>query len=318
MVMDLKKELLKDIGSKLDYTTMPGAKPGPTVNEDEEQHTLTVERKNDDGEAESFPNKQLWSQVLKGTIADKLEDVPIKKSALTSDGKGFFSFPDRESRDAAAKTLKDDFIVVESDKKVRNILPKLKILDITGFKKDDKEMFKAKVLKKNGNIRRLVEQDKTFEVIYIHEATSETAMYGHCVIRVDPKIREEVIKNQRLVCIDESSFYAKDQVHVTQCFTCQQFGHKTKSPHCPQVSSGFLTCLYCSGNHRSKECSVKKDPTKHKCSNCSKSRLHQQQNNHTTTSFECPIYNGQLNNVIKRTVYDARNFPIQLTRPSFR
>ena len=63
----------------------------------------------------------------------KLNDIPVTKSSLTANGKAYMSFPDHESRDTAAEALKDDFVVVKEDKKLRTLLPKMKICDLKDY-----------------------------------------------------------------------------------------------------------------------------------------------------------------------------------------
>ena len=111
--------------------------------------------------------------------------------------------------------------------------------------------------------------------------------------------------------MDTTSHYMKDQAHVTQCFKCQSYGHENGSPYCPLTKTDKPTCLYCADEHESRKCQLKADPTKHKCSNCLKTKKYQYTANHITTSPKCPIYNKELDAIIKRTAVDSKNYPIQ-------
>ena len=212
--------------------------------------------------------------------------------------------------------LKDEFVVIEKDKKPKIILPKMKICDLKGFKKEDTDKLKSNLPKKNPRIKELVNNGATLDVIYIHEPSS-TDLYGHAVIRVDPKIREEIIKHERRIFMDTTSYHVKDQIHVTQCFTCQQFGHKRGSPYCSLGNTNKQTCLYCAGNHESRRCKVKYDSSKHRCANCIKTQKYRYNANHTSTSIQCPIHEKELDSMIRRTICDSKNFPIQRVTPSY-
>ena len=276
-----------------------------------EKHNLIIEPQND----EKFSQAQ-WSTVLKGTVKNKLSDVAVTKSSLTKSGKGLVSFPDRESRDQAADALKNDFHVSESDTTRKTLLPKMKICDLKDFKKEDCDKLKEQIPHKNPQIKALIDSGATLDVIYINEPTTED-LYGHAVIRVDPRIREKIIDNKRRLFIDTTSYYVKDQIHVTQCFACQAFGHKRGSSYCPLASQpNKNTCLYCSKDHKSSECTVKRDPSQHKCSNCASSKIRRirDNSNHTSTSGTCPIHVKEINSIVKRTeVSDPKNYPIQRT-----
>ena len=280
----------------------------PQSTTDKSIHSLILE----DTKHEAF-TEQKWSDVLKGSLSEKLQEVPVTKSTLTAKGKGYVAFPDRESRDIAAKALKDDFIVVESDKKTKNLLPKMKICDLVELNKNDTEKLKTLIPKKNPKIRALVDGGATLEVVFIHEPTDTDNFYSYAVIRVDPRIREEIIKNQRHVYINTSSYYVKDHIHVTQCFTCQNYGHKRGSPYCPLKDKNKDTCLYCAEDHKSSSCTVKRDFTKHKCANCANTTKYCNAANHTSTSRQCPIQEIEINRIVRRTDCDSKNYPIQRT-----
>ena len=276
----------------------------------EEKHALIIEQKSTSGDPKSFSKVQ-WSDLLKGTVSEKLNEVPITKSTLTTDGKGYVAFPSRESRDIAAAALKDDFIVEEKDKNRKKLYPKMKICDLEGYKKSDTDKLRTVIPKKNPLIKKLMDQGATFDIVFIHEPSANEFYGGYAVIRVDPRIREEIIKNKRRIYMDTTSYYIKDQIHVTQCFACQSFHHKKGSSHCPLSGTDKHICLYCAGGHLSRACQVKSNKSKHKCSNCLKTHRYQYSANHTTTSSECPIHKKEIEGVIRRTDCDSKNFPIQ-------
>ena len=305
IVPEITREITKEL-----QLMLPKAVDRPQPDNDEEKHALIIEQKSTDGNAESFTKPQ-WSDIVKGTLSSKLTDVPVTKSSLTADGKGYVTFPNKESRDIAAEALKKDFVVAEKNTSRKTLLPKMKICDLAGYKKDDKDKLKSIFPKKNAVIKKLVDEGAELEVIFIHEPPHSQFYGGYAVIRLDPRIREEIIKNGRRIYIDTASYYMKDQVHVTQCFACQGFGHKKGSQYCPLVSSDKHTCLYCAESHLSRTCTVKEDPSKHKCINCSRTQKHRYSANHTTTSSQCPLHNREIEGIIRRTQCDSKNFPIQ-------
>ena len=131
---------------------------------------------------------------------------------------------------------------------------------------------------------------------------------------MSPQIRQHIIHSGRRVYLDLSAHYAKDQFHLTQCFACQEFGHKKGSPYCK--AQGTETCLYCAKDHRSKDCPTKKDIAQHKCANCLNTPLYSSKaNGHTSTSQECPIVIRETRKLINKTAgIDAKNYYLQRTQ----
>ncbi|CAL8391394.1 unnamed protein product [Arctogadus glacialis] len=218
-----------------------------------------------------------WANIVE-EVSPQLKDIPIAKSSITRDGKGFhLAFSNEESMMKAKGIMENNALETSTDAKVpAKIAPKLKLLDLDyakyrcGESKDDKDAARAKLhkalLAKNPQISNMVRNENmTLEVIFIKE---ELAGLGSAVIKVDPRIRNHIIKNKRKVFLDMSAVHAIDQIHLTQCFACQKFGHKRGSQFCQFHGQEKTVCLYCAKEHESKNCSVKRDPQKHNCSNC--------------------------------------------------
>ena len=92
------------------------------------------------------------------------------------------------------------------------------------------------------------------------------------------------------------SHYVTDHYHLQQCYKCQKFGHKVGSEHC-KLKDDESKCLYCGRNHRSKDCPVKNEPSKHKCTNCLSSKnpeIRKLGHQHNAASKLCPIYKREL------------------------
>lgn len=117
IISDLKAELTSSIEQKFQELTdrlpcIEMAVAHSKVSESEERHSIILQCKDSDGNPEPF-TKPKWSEVVKSTLSAKLTEVPVTKLSLTSEGKGYVTFPNKESCDMAAKALKDDFVVVE-------------------------------------------------------------------------------------------------------------------------------------------------------------------------------------------------------------
>ena len=283
------------------------------------KHVLIVQSSNSKNDNENKFDNTSWARVLTGAVAEKLEEIPITSSSLTKEGKGYLAFPTDAARRVAKETIENEnpeFVLESSDVNEKNILPKIKIcnLDTTKYTKDSAEKLKKAILKKNDNIRNEVHNSNaTFDVVFIYVA-NENEIYGYAVIKVDPKIRDLIKKNNWRIFIDNQSHHIKDQFHLVQCFQCQRYGHKKGSPHCSSKSEPV--CLYCSGNHTSKACKFKRDKSQHKCINCVQSTIASDRNSvcHTSTSNQCPLVQRETMKLIRRTVgLDPKNFQRQRT-----
>ena len=71
-----------------------------------------------------------------------------------------------------------------------------------------------------------------------------------------------------------------DQYHVKRCNNCQSFGHYYKNCHTPDVH----VCAKCSSNHQTRECQSEE----HKCINCVKAGVPNEECNHCADDQRCP------------------------------
>ena len=117
-------------------------------------------------------------------------------------------------------------------------------------------------------------------------------------------MRTAIKQQQNRVYLNLTSHVVRDDFHVTQCYQCQAYGHKSGSSHC----SGIQVCMYCSKSHASSECPVKDDKSKHVCANC---KMHpdfkDQAHSHNCGSHSCPVYLKELETVIKKTAGMSSN-----------
>ena len=112
-------------------------------------------------------------------------------------------------------------------------------------------------------------------------------------------------KTSAVIFVHNTACRFYNRFHIIQCYQCQSFGHKKGSASCPLISTNNNTCLYCSLNHPSKDCIYKRSPEKYNCANCKRfscAEESENQINHTTTDQECPIFQKQIELVLKNTV----------------
>ena len=261
------------------------------------RHSILIEQHNNevfDGEA--------WNTVVKSSITGKLKSVPVKRSTVTKAGQGCLVFPTKEDQENAERVLKSDFKVTKSTQNPKKLMPKIKVFDLQSFKKTQKEELKEAILLKNCNVKKLVESGKSFEVVFIDEKNK------CALLKTSPEIRHVIMKQGKLF-IDMQAHHVKDDWHLTQCFSCQCFGHKQGSEHCKN-KPGEDKCLYCGGPHRSSTCENKNNVSAHKCLNCANIKSAHIRNNahsHTSTSKNCPVYTRELQALMNRADFGVKN-----------
>ena len=279
-------------------TLKPVAVPEMTQKTDM-KHAIFIENEDE----ERFSERK-WNEVVQYKINDKLKNIPVAKAAINKSGQGYLLLPDEEAQKKAEIALQDDFKLTVSSRKQKKLLPKMKIYDVATYDREDKALLKQAILEKNYVINELVRMGKTLDIVFI-DVKKETA-----VIRVSPEIRHELLK-YGTIFLGMQCHNVKDNLHVIQCFSCQQYGHKQGSEHCKN-GNGVNVCLYCAGEHRSKDCNVKYDSSHHKCFNCFKSKnpfYRDAASGHTTTSYNCPIVKKELYALASRTEgIDAKKF----------
>ena len=127
---------------------------------------------------------------------------------------------------------------------------------------------------------------------------------------VTPDIRENIKKPKRIFTSLESHF-VYDIFYDTQSFACQGYGHKQGSEHCT-TNDNESVCLYCTGNHRSKDSRYKQDLSKYKCANCLRSKnpaITSSANGHTATNNECLVWKRETNLPRQNTCNKMGNSP---------
>ena len=311
MLKDIKNEIiqeLKDLLPSLISSSRPQLEPKQKqIPVNTVKHGIIIKPKDDD---KSKFTEESWSALVKNSFTTKLSSIPVKKALLTKTGVGYVVFPDKTSRDSAVEGLKEECITVLSDKNQKHIYPKLKISGISKeyVSENGKNELRKEIINKNTFIRQHTENKKVFEIIFIDN--NRDSNFCHAVVKVDPDIKEAISNNGNRVFIGLSSCRAIEQYHLIQCYRCQEFGHKRDSLECPLKDTATQVCLYCTADHLSKSCTVKKNQDKLKCSNCLKSKnkvFNSSYEGHTSTSFTCPILQLELKSLKNRTLGDDIN-----------
>ena len=289
MVPNLVSEVIKQ-GTLTTSTNDEMANPQVSVNND--RHVIVLKDKDD---ASKF-NEQSWSEVVQGTISPELKKIPVNKSVLNKEGHGCLFFPNKEAQADAKAALEPLFKVTTDNAPKKKVMPKIKVYDIDIDTYSDKTDLREAILDKNQGIASLIERPDDFTIVLIDSVNK------YAVLKVTPEIRKYIISHGKIY-LGMYSLRVRDHFHPLQCFSCQQHGHKQGSPDCKHHGKSDKTCLYCAGDHLSKDCPNKKDASKHACANCLNSSNPEHRKNalHKSTSFKCPFVVKEVNSLIYRT-----------------
>ena len=245
-------------------------------------HCVLIHGENDEEDGFKGFGKDEWSEVVRNKISKKLQHIPIKISVNTRDGKGCLVLPNKEAATEVQNALKDDFNIEISSKKV---YPKMKMFNIDPslYGKDSEETLKNDIMRKNSSVKSIMDEESSssvFEVLFISQENR------FAVIKVSADVRLAIKNQGSRLYLDMTSHSTRDHLHLTQCYDCQRFGHKSGSPAC----SGLPVCKYCGQDHASKECPHKNDKDKHACANCLASpHFRSRAHDHYCTDYVCPI-----------------------------
>ena len=287
LVPSLVTDIIKqNVSNKSEVPTAPV--PG-----NHDKHVIVLKDK--DNDSTKF-NERTWSNVVNGTLNTELQRIPVNRSVLNKDGHGCLFFPSKEAQAQAKSALEPLFNVTANSKPAKRVMPKIKVFDVDTDTYADKDTLRQSILHKNTEIGGMIEDADDLSVILIDTANK------FAILKVSPTIRRFLISRGRIF-VGMNSHRVRDHFHPLQCFACQGHGHKQGSEVCKLFGKQTKTCLYCSGNHLSRECEFKKQPDKHVCANCKCSDNPEHRNNasHKSTSFRCPFVIKEVNSLIQRT-----------------
>ena len=259
---------------------------------DMERHVIVIKEKEDGSKF----NEHTWAGVVKGTLQTELQNIPVNKSLLSKDGHGCLFFPNKKAQAEAKLALEPLFEVTTDSRPKKRVMPKIKVFDIDTEIYSDKPILKQAILHKNPEIAEIISNDDDFGIILIDTSNR------YAILKVSPNIRKAMISRGKIY-LGMQSLRVRDHFQPLQCFTCQEHGHKQGSTDCKLVGKEVNICLYCSGNHFSRDCTVKKKSDQHVCSNCkhSSNSEHKRNSSHKSTSFRCPFVIKEVNSLIQRT-----------------
>lgn len=107
------------------------------------------------------------------------------------------------------------------------------------------EEIKEELVDQNLNLKE--DYDGKLKVIYIYKPKDNNKRYTRCVIKVGPKLREQLLKNGKIY-LRYSVCKSADYINVLQCYRCMLFGHTAKNCMSNPV------CGFCSKQHEMREC----------------------------------------------------------------
>ena len=305
----LSDELVSNVEKSLvtvKASSPPNIVENTPVIETPEKHVMFVENK--DSENPSF-GKEGWNIVCRRNLKTSLKNVPVLKTKLSKEGKGCVFFPDKEAMQQAKSALENDFTVTTDSKLKRSVMPKIKVFNVDTQRYNNKEVLQQSILEKNDQLNSLVQSGKVLEVVHID------SKFNNAILKCSPEIRVLINKTGKLF-IGLQVHQARDHFSPMQCYSCQGYGHKQGSPECCKKDGGS-TCLYCAGNHASKDCRWKGVQNRYACINCinSSNPTHRANSCHTSNSLCCPFMIKETNALIQRTAglteQEAKKFLLQ-------
>lgn len=264
-----------------------------TVVDNKNKHVIVLKEKDSDAKYDSAS----WSTVVKNTIQKQLKHIPVDRSVLSKSGDGCLFFPNKQAQEEAKTALQPLFDLTSDSRPRKGVMPKIKVFDVDTEVYNNKAALKKAIIEKNPDINDLIEKDADFDVVLINSS------FNFAILKVTPVIRKYLIKRGKLY-LGMYSTKVRDHFQPLQCYACQQYGHKKGSPECKHYEKDTSTCLYCCGNHMSKECCIKHESRQHRCANCwhSDSEHHKVNASHKSTSIRCPFAIREMNALIKRTM----------------
>ena len=218
--------------------------------------------------------------------------IPVNSCRPTKAGGLVLKFPSRQALETAADTVASTLgeAPVLRVSKPNKALPKITIPNIPKAMLDDDIV--DSILKKNANIRKLVDKGHVFSLLLtLKREDTKTA-----VIKTAPEVRSEIMHSGGRVFVGLVSCRVYDRVWVRQCYHCQGFSHNADS--CSKRDQE-PNCVYCAGKHRSKDCTNKSNP---KCVNCMTTNS-EGPLDHFASSVDCPAMTLQRQRVIDGTNY---------------
>ena len=273
---------------------------------------------------------------VKKFVQGKLKNSPVEFVRCNDNNKKVsIGFVNKEARDTAAALINSGQ-TLESygylSKNAKKMLPKVTIkgissevlddIDTSGANNDEnkirdleKHQIVMKIIEKNPLIKELYDQDHTLSVVYLCKSTRVRGQQEYIdltvALKVSPSIRRVLFGKQHnaSIYLGNHRYNVDDHFHTTQCYHCQLVGHT--SVDCNDVKTGKPpVCMYCAGNHRSKNCTTKRNKDTHCCARCLASKHGddaEKSRTHNAGSLDCPVLKRETIRLASNTDYTSKN-----------
>ena len=223
-------------------------------------------------------------------------NIPVVKSYRNKSGDLLVVCESKDTREQIKNLVldKNENIVFNTPEEKR---PSITIVGLP--KEYKKEEIVDMLTMQNGYIKTFAVSNKIEEHITIHAIRPlKNNSHRHQVFAtVSPVLRQGLKYFNDKVTLGLTTCKVYDRFHVKRCNNCQNFGHYAKD--CPNPT----TCGKCSGDHPTTECIQFTS----KCINCTRNK--EVDIDHAATSFHCPSFLKQQNDLKSKLNRDNLNLP---------
>ena len=244
-------------------------------------------------EVDKSHNLKNVTQTVKATL-NKTPELQITKISLAKNQ----IFVQSNSVESTKKintiltqaNITDATIHIEEKKKPRiqivGIEEDLTNIDITDIEKD---IIKRNFLKDNSELK------------VVHKYQNNKSKKWNIIAELNSYTYEKIMNN-RTVYYSYCRYKAYDDFNVNMCNKCCMYGHTER-----KCKRNDFTCKYCSQNHDSKDCPIKKETNKFNCTNCTYANQKANKKydcNHSANDFKnCEYYKSLVIRNIYKTDY---------------
>ena len=139
----------------------------------------------------------------------------------------------------------------------RKLTPKIMICNV--YKDESKDDLIKNLIDRNDYLKTINDVEHKISLLFEKPASGNTL---HYILKCDPEVRKLIHDNHDRIKLVWSVYEVRDRYWVNTCHYCQRHGHVEKN--CLAKTNEEPFCKYCSGRHKSNECSE----TSRKCINC--------------------------------------------------
>ena len=231
------------------------------------------------------------------SIDKALEDIPI------SNVRNFSSyiklwFPNEKSQEKATSKLKAAGVLKDTARISDIVMSKVTLrfvpvdlLPTNATPEASRNFCLEKLRAKND----LLKSCSDLSIVYFKRMVSDPNL-ATVALKLPVEVKEKLLSEGR-VFFHMSSVKVYHRVHIKRCTHCQVLGHYPDQ--CPKRLHS-PTCMFCAADHKTEECTVKDDSSKHQCQNClNSSRSTPDTPVHHAGSSKCPTYKEQYDKLSK-------------------